>query len=621
MIKQNFAQLSYQSFHNMCLSDDLQVSSNDIYKSTFASIQQDTASSSIFSTSKHCLVKDNSNGSTSVSSKVHKSSSLPSSSSFTLCSLNDARSPNKIPNALDLKESDNNNSNTTKEKHKDDKTGNLSKDIEKYSLIKLMKESVDAHIVPCISKNGPGQQSDKEKLLIQTNIIKAKNEAATKLAFARSQLKEDRKRLPRNFLRNLLYEINRKYNLEGKHKVQTSTIKSRLKSNRKLIVEQEGNTSPLIKIEKIAVELLIRCGEMNQPLSCEQGLDLIQSLVKNDEMKEEIFSWIKENCHPNSDNEELIGARYWRNFLKRNKDKLRSKRGKLFPQSRDDWCTYENLKEMYHMVYDLLTKAGVAEELDNPQYMDKFGNEANKDSAYGLMVNHEIKHPDYFIHVDEFGDNLDMTKDKAKGGQKFIVGKNQTPNIGVSSNNLHYTVLGFTAANGEPIMCAIIIAKENADEEDGVKLSVVTGIDVLSKELIDINNLQKSFNEGGALSGGPKCNFRGKEVPCYVTTSQKGGMNSKILTALFRYMDEQDLFPRKPNGPLPFVLIDGHGSRFGIEFLSYINDPQHLWYVCLGLPYGTHKWQVADSEEQNGAMRCSIGNIKKKITRETKTGI
>ena len=410
----------------------------------------------------------------------------------------------------------------------------------------------------------------------------------------------------------MIADINNKYGLEGDDCINPSTIRSRLDAKRNISVDHEGNTSPLDHIESVAVDLLIRCGEMNQPLSCEQGLDLIRSLVLKDDLKEEKLNWIKSNCHPKSeDDDELLGKGYWRNFMKRNKHKLRSQKGRLFPQSRDEWCTLENIKEMYNMIYNLLTSAGVAEDLQESCYMDKLGNIVEEGQSYGLKVEKKIKHPDYFIHVDEFGDSLDMTRDKLNGSQKKLCGVGIKPNISVSSTNLHYTVLGFTAANGVPIMCAIILTRDDVDDDDGIKINVVTGIDVLSQKPIDMDNLQDSFDEGGVFSGGPKCNFHGKEIPCYVTTSKKGGMNSKILTALFKYMDDLELFPRIDGGPIPFVLIDGHGSRFGLEFLTYINDPKHKWCVCLGLPYGTHKWQVADSEEQNGAMRCSIGKVKR----------
>ena len=68
-------------------------------------------------------------------------------------------------------------------------------------------------------------------------------------------------------------------------------------------------------------------------------------------------------------------------------------------------------------------------------------------------------------------------------------------------------------------------------------------------------------------------------------------------------MDEIDLFPRMPDGPNPFLLLDGHGSRFELPFMEYINQPETMWFVCIGVPYGTSYWQVGDSPEQNGCFK------------------
>ena len=59
-------------------------------------------------------------------------------------------------------------------------------------------------------------------------------------------------------------------------------------------------------------------------------------------------------------------------------------------------------------------------------------------------------------------------------------------------------------------------------------------------------------------------------------------------------MDSFDLFPSVPGGPLPFFLIEGHGSRLQLTFLRYMNHLYHPWIVCLGLPNGTALWQIGD---------------------------
>jgi hypothetical protein len=72
-----------------------------------------------------------------------------------------------------------------------------------------------------------------------------------------------------------------------------------------------------------------------------------------------------------------------------------------------------------------------------------------------------------------------------------------------------------------------------------------------------------------------------------------------VLTIL----DSFDVFPRVPGSPIPVLIIDGHKSRLDPKFVTYINDPRHLWKVCLGVPYATNFWQVGDSAEQNGAFK------------------
>ena len=52
------------------------------------------------------------------------------------------------------------------------------------------------------------------------------------------------------------------------------------------------------------------------------------------------------------------------------------------------------------------------------------------------------------------------------------------------------------------------------------------------------------------------------------------------------------------NGVVPFAILDGHGSRFDLTFLQYINDPVTKWYVDIGVPYGIVFWKVGDSKEK-----------------------
>ena len=125
------------------------------------------------------------------------------------------------------------------------------------------------------------------------------------------------------------------------------------------------------------------------------------------------------------------------------------------------------------------------------------------------------------------------------------------------------------------------------------------------------------IGEGKLFPGAPICNYKGVEVPAYVTFSESGGMDASILTGIFNRLDDLGIYKvDRQNGLEPFVLLDGHGSRFDLKFLEYVNDEHHKWNACIGVPYGTALWQVADSEEQNGKFKQLLANAKKEIYRQ-----
>ena len=95
--------------------------------------------------------------------------------------------------------------------------------------------------------------------------------------------------------------------------------------------------------------------------------------------------------------------------------------------------------------------------------------------------------------------------------------------------------------------------------------------------------------------------------------SDSGGITPTILTTIFKRLDNLGIYEEeRKEGKKPFVLLDGHQSRFDLEFLDYINDPKHLWTVCIGVPYGTAYWQVGDSSEQNGSFKMNLSAWKQK---------
>mgnify|MGYP000085123147 CR=1 FL=1 len=116
---------------------------------------------------------------------------------------------------------------------------------------------------------------------------------------------------------------------------------------------------------------------------------------------------------------------------------------------------------------------------------------------------------------------------------------------------------------------------------------------------------------------GPACSFKGKTIPCFCCCFENGSITGHILTNMLRFIDAREVF-NQSMGLSSFLLLDGHGSRFDLEFLEYINAEEMKWNVDIGLPYGTSYWQVGDSSEQNGSFKMKATKVKNDLTSKKK---
>ncbi len=62
--------------------------------------------------------------------------------------------------------------------------------------------------------------------------------------------------------------------------------------------------------------------------------------------------------------------------------------------------------------------------------------------------------------------------------------------------------------------------------------------------------------------GGPMCTYRGKEIKCYVSTSPKASITSKMLADMLTRIDCAGVFAREQDDLKPFLLLNGHHSHF-----------------------------------------------------------
>ena len=256
--------------------------------------------------------------------------------------------------------------------------------------------------------------------------------------------------------------------------------------------------------------------------------------------------------------------------------------------------------------------AKVATPYAAPMWQDYDGNPCLEKDAFGCKVTHNLTHPEMCVVMDEVGGNTSQKGDGHIGGELLVCAKGMIPKKKVNTKDKHFTVLGLTALNGDAIMCVVIFA--------GIREQAVvdTGMDVFAQQEGEVSDDDFFINNSGKnkrFPGGPTCVFQGKEVPCLTRWSPKGSITAQILIDILHTLDHLGVFDRS-GGRIPFLLLDGHGSRFAMEFLNYIMDPLHLWAVCIGVPYGTALWQVGDASEQNGAYKMALTRAKENLIKQ-----
>ena len=454
------------------------------------------------------------------------------------------------------------------------------------------------------SKGGrPTGSTNASKQNTERCIVEAKNEIAQR--FAACQRKRSKGgRIPKGTLNNIIKEVCDKRNL--KETILPNGIRQRFYRKKLTIRHKPGQISPLDRIEPTIIRIILQMARIRQSISPSRGLRLINSLIDNMPIQEELIEWKRKYSN---DTLGTVGIGYWNRFIRRHKDKLVTKRGQKYELNRQNWTTYTNFVNMYSHVEQEMENMGLATKLDNPVWMDRYGQVVTEEKAFGCKVAYRLTHPHMCIVGDEVGGNLCMKGDGHAGGQLFLTAPGRVPQQKASSKNRRFTLIGLTALSGEPVMCVIILEGKNP------KASIEAGIDINVQPVGDVNDedfVQNNSGPGKYYPGGAVCEFNGKKIPPFVRWHESGSITSEILKEALQTLDHLNIFNRD-ECLSPLLLLDGHSSRLELPFLQYINNPKDHWVTCIGVPYGTALWQVGDSKEQNGSFNIGMTKAKQKL--------
>ena len=361
-------------------------------------------------------------------------------------------------------------------------------------------------------------------------------------------------------------------------------IRSRLKRNNDSGIG-DSQKSPMHEVEPIIVDYCIKLARMGSPLNRDQVELLARDIIAGTPTEQRMLAFKKQRKLAGNT---VIGGRWYYQFMKRHSNTIKAVRTRTSDSKRIQYITRENFQTMYDCVYERMVEGGVAIKHEEPIMYDARG-EITSDPALcaGKESFYELIAPNNVLLVDETGCNTNQKDDGPIGKEKMIVPTDGSCNgRNGSVADQHYTTLVFQTANGEPVCCCIIL--KSAGKREDMPLNWVLGIDVTAAAAEDDEIISKASN---VCRGGPACHFRGKRISAFVSCSPNASITSDILADCLAHIDSFNVFRR-----------DGHHSRFELPFLQYIHD-NNKWTACIGVPYATHWWQVADSSEVNGAYK------------------
>ena len=200
---------------------------------------------------------------------------------------------------------------------------------------------------------------------------------------------------------------------------------------------------------------------------------------------------------------QLLGKSWYRQFLKGNADVLSTGKGFQKHSARMDWTMYQNIETMYNLVYEAMVQAGIAEHL--PEDAHYYVNKENKvvqteEEAAGLRCTMKLIRPDWLIFGDEVGTDTCQESDGHIGGQTYLQFAGQKISLTSSKASGRFTVIGLTAATGEPVMCVVVMASRE------LGIAEALGFDHMAETPYN-KSLEENSGPGKVLPGLPTCYF------------------------------------------------------------------------------------------------------------------
>jgi hypothetical protein len=237
------------------------------------------------------------------------------------------------------------------------------------------------------------------------NLKKMKKRAIDEVAscYLKEKVKNGGK-VPNGAFKTVVHKVLDAFNIPGARlDINQHTILSRI-GRQSLQVNSRGVKSPMEEVEPVIYEFALWKQEAGQPVSSGEGIALATSLIENTPLERKLQAF--QASRYGKDTWRLTNS-YWQGFMRRHAESLSLAKGNRVAACRTEWTTYENVLEMYSLVYEQMVDAGVARNLpvEESFWTNDSGEPVETEAdASGCKVEVDIEHPEWILFGDEQGD-------------------------------------------------------------------------------------------------------------------------------------------------------------------------------------------------------------------------
>ncbi len=236
----------------------------------------------------------------------------------------------------------------------------------------------------------------KKAILVEasTRLIKVQKEATNGI-------------LPRNGWSNILRQLEVEYDLDiNALNAHNALLKDRGRMKNPIGLG-ELQKSPMLEIELLLVDYILKLSEIGMPLNRGEVIELTTSMIAGQPIEEKVMAWKKKHIRYN-DSQAVLGTKWYNNFMNRDQDRLTRKKALIRDVRRETWVMYDNFKLMYDCIYDQMVCAGIATKHPEKVFRNRGGQILDEEEVFGLATEYVLTHPHMIVYANKTGSNTNQ---------------------------------------------------------------------------------------------------------------------------------------------------------------------------------------------------------------------